>query len=269
MFSINYASVANLDVENSCQALIYGWDHCKYIQLREALQKSDSPIKKVFNESLGNNFFYSNSQQETLEGRRIEHVETNPKPIDRAKSNHAAMRRCKGAITNLVVENYKRIVEGLPIIPLIFCVDIDNNQHPMNADTITREGRKGSRRVTNSELRRCYKICKELEDSEIVELRIVSYVAKLTIKFVKLEQQQNGTYSLTQKAAFWEAADWNQKWRERKSKSASDGSAQLTKTTSYWWTSQILTSIQSYDRSKVFNIADEQHKDYHKHHSRL
>jgi hypothetical protein len=98
----------------------------------------------------------------------------------------------KAGITDLVLENYKRKQIGLDIIPLIFCYDIEGNQFQVNPETITSRNESFKKLYTNMELRRCYKICCEKDP----ELKIMTDIAKETIKFVKLVINTNREYEL-------------------------------------------------------------------------
>ena len=72
-FNLNYDSVKDV-CGDSKQAMVYGWQHCKYTQIGEALKKSSSPIEKVFDWSLGNKTT-PQEKLETLEGRKIAQFE--------------------------------------------------------------------------------------------------------------------------------------------------------------------------------------------------
>lgn len=168
------------------QVLVYGYECCKYDKVIDCFKRvligNDSiKIKRCFDVELG----------ETLEGR-------NMCVIDGEK-------QWKDALVELVFENYLRIHEGKEIIPLIFCVDIDDNIYKYKIDSVTEK----SHRFTDAELRRCYKLMYDLgKDGTAAAL---SKVATATFKFVKLvKNKDNANYSFETVATFsneeWEKA---------------------------------------------------------------
>src|SRR5437763_1694118 len=112
------------------EVMVYGWKHCGYSQLSTRLEQPDSPIKRVFDWSLGSmdTAIKTPDKATTLEGRKIEQV---PVPdmkkfASRRKENDCA-RFCKLGLTNIVLENYKRLKENKALIPILFVFDRDNN----------------------------------------------------------------------------------------------------------------------------------------------
>lgn len=125
--------------------MVYGWAHCKYDEVANALFQGQLHIQKVFCWVLGCKDALPD-EVTTLEGRAIEQVEVDEihlKKTYKKASNEKVentevkdehndfdsrliTRQCKAGLTNIVFENYKRKKEGLPIIPVIFCVDIEN-----------------------------------------------------------------------------------------------------------------------------------------------
>lgn len=199
-------------VGDSEQVMVYGWGFCKYLEVSKSLTSDkSSPIKKVFGCAIGTQNCDKN-EITTLEGRIIEQVS-----IDSAnKDEKNTARLCKAGLTNLIFENYKRIKEGLPIIPVIFCVDIDDAERKSNFakyDPVDITSRKNgiTNLITHEELRRCYKLCCEFEDPEIRE------IAKNTFKFVKLTHEGVGDdkYLLKQLKPFWEEKSWDTAFQKR------------------------------------------------------
>lgn len=209
MNKLDYSTLNNI-ISESKQVMVYGWLDCNYKDLIEDLKKEDSPIKRVFDFSIGRpNNFYT-----TLEERSFEQI--NPIPLIRKKISPEkdGAQYCKAGITNLILENYKREKIGLPLIPLIFCVDIDDNSHHNNSVTLSSKEDKYNRLITHKELRRCYKLCKELESSE--GLCEIAKIAQKTIKFVKLTKTTTeSSYKLQEVKPFWEKEDWLKNWNER------------------------------------------------------
>ena len=120
-------------------------------------------------------------------------------------------RISKAGITSVLIENYKRSKLGKPLVPLIFCVELqkDNQQVVLDAERVAKlTGHASS--VTDAELRRCFKSILEAPP----ELR---KIAEKTFKFVRVEQdhQENDLYHLQEVAPFWKRPDWNQLWEAR------------------------------------------------------
>lgn len=181
------------------QVMVYGWNHCKYKEVRDAISEmaclEHFPIKRIFDYTMGNPF---KEACRTLEGRDLNNlvfegteVYTTPidveLPIDLVAK--VVPRTCKTAITNLVLENYKRILEGETPIPLLFCVDIDGNPQPFTIDKMTSKDLHFNTQITYKELRRAYKLC-TYGDSRI------RLAAEKTFKFVRLRKIGDESYSL-------------------------------------------------------------------------
>lgn len=204
MFKLDYSSFSKIS-ENSNQVMIYGWHSCNYEKVIECLDSDrNSPVLKVFTHRLGN----LNHNEVTLEGRTFSKVFFKD---DEDESRHIA-RKCKAALVNLIIENCKRHEVKLPLIPLIFCYDIEGKKRPVSPVLIYERGCSSEKFITPSELRRCYKLCKGFED--IPFLSKVSEVAKKTIKFVKLQKNQLGQYEFIPLAPFWEDPSWTQGWQQ-------------------------------------------------------
>lgn len=229
----------------SNQVMVYGWKFCKYEDIKKLLHKNrndpNSPIRKVFDCSLGL------STRQTLEGHYIETF-----PIQKLFRN--LYRHCKLAIINLIFENYKRKKQGLDLIPLIFCVDIDDGAKQFQAYTSMNIIGKdlneyGIKFTTKQELRLCYKICCEFENKEIND------IAKETIKFIKLVTEKPNQYRIKQLEPFWLDKDWDEAWKESM-KTKSD----RTKV-AFWenafiqrnWKIELAKKIEEFDQSFASN----------------
>ena len=205
---LDFDNVSNI-CENSKQVMVYGWSHCGYEEIAELLKTSrNSSIKKVFNSFLGLKLPAKAEALKTCEGTFIEQIQVPlKKPYELTQVING---QCKAALANLVLENYKRIKEGKQIIPLMFCYDIDENPHPSDEKNITSRDPKINKLITHSELRRCYKLCKEVGDLT------VEAVAQKTIKFVKVNRKANGQTTFQEIEPFWLKKDWDSVWKKRK-----------------------------------------------------
>ena len=63
--------------------------------------------------------------------------------------------------------------------------------------------------VTNSELRRIYKLCKATGKSEL------EATAQKTFKFAKITTGADGKISFVKVEPFWEAKNWEAAWQQR------------------------------------------------------
>ncbi len=122
-------SVAKI-LKGGNQIMVYGFNHCQYMEVCAVVEspKTKLPIKRVFDYYLGKFVGVSEENVTTLEGRKMNRL-----VYEDTSMNYPLARQCKTGIVNLVLENYKRKKEGLPLIPLIFCVDIDGNPKPISS----------------------------------------------------------------------------------------------------------------------------------------
>lgn len=203
---LDFTSVREV-IGDTEQVMVYGWEHCYYTGVTQAFENSpDSFLKKVFNSSVG---FIGAEKERTLEGREIQKLSVYSK---QAKDTH---RFCKAGVTNLLLENYKRFKEGKEIIPVLFCVDTDENQYVTTKDTVSTKDKNNNKLITNSELRRCYKLCCELESSEHPELREMANIARQMFKFAKVVK--NGDKAVLRRVpALWEQTDLSSAMQKRK-----------------------------------------------------
>lgn len=205
----NNCIMSNFAIYNSCkkicpntdQLMVYGWKHCKLDEITAKLKEAGSPIKKVFTGTVGD---WYETEAITLEGNLIERIETFPETL---------RNNCKNGITNLVLENYRRTKQGLPLIPLLFCVDIDGNEYEFNSETITSKDIDLNTKFTNSELRRAYKLC-TIQNSELRK------IAQATIKFAKVKIQKDNLLALEAILPPWSSPDWQEMWTARMEQSA-------------------------------------------------
>lgn len=198
--NLNYDSVRELCGERTSEVMVYGWSSCYYEQVTLALTKPASLIKKIFyHHTVG----YSGESSLTLQNKQIE------------KFPHAQTAKaiCKIALVNIVYENFQRKKTGLPFIKIIFVVDKDDNEFN-NLQLAQYVASRGRHEFTLQELRRVYKLCKELESGDLKE---IAEVAQSTFVFVRLALNSTTTkVDLQRVAPFWEDRCWDTLWSERK-----------------------------------------------------
>jgi hypothetical protein len=219
------------------QVMVYGGGHCQYKEVTDCLDDQaylyGSRIQKVFSCLVAGSLRVYHTT--TLEGRNmniIKYVQdlSHPKVIARA---------CKAALTDLVLENYKRIKEGEEIIPMLFCIDIDGNPKPYTAESICSREQAHNQQITHTELRRAYKLCTHKNPA-------IRRAALATFKFVKLEHQGGRTYALKQIPAPWESSKFAKNWKKREKSSSSK-----PKPDSVNWRKQLESCVEAYDRETL------------------
>jgi hypothetical protein len=232
-FNLNMDSVRNL-CPTANHAMVYGWKSCKYMEVADAMEEDSSPISKIFDWNIGDPTI-DKEHRRTLEGRVMSQI-----AFDSSKDTDIqAGRTCKSAIVDLMIENYKRKQENLPLIPLIFCNDITDKERLITPENIAETSEE--KVITNSELRRCYKISCEINDKE--KLIPVAEIAKEYIKFVKLVETNRTEYKLEPIRPFWETKAWEISWKLRKViKGKNQG-----KPKQYHWKTELSKKIAAYD----------------------
>lgn len=192
---------------NAQEVVVYGFEHCKYKDVARALKNTVWKVGKW--DDFDKTFDERNVKNITLKTDAKDLFQSVFKSglTDGTKAWFAG--RCKETLLNLCVENYKRSLEGRPIIPLIYCVDIEKNPYSFEAKNIASEDKLLNNLITHKELRLCYKIVNEFGNSKI------SDVFKNTLKFVKLTDNGNSEYKLEEIQPFWENSDWSSVWNAR------------------------------------------------------
>lgn len=134
-------------------------------------------------------------------------------PFKMLKSNEDNTKRlCKTTLVNLILENYQRKRNDQPIIPLIFCLNYEDNRIKIefNARKAATSHSAPSANITDAEIRRIYKIYLH-QDLEIKHLVLE------TFKFVKLVKTKNNQEQFEIIAAPFLNETWEQAWKYRKS----------------------------------------------------
>jgi hypothetical protein len=181
----------------SLQAMIYGFRECDYTFIYNLLREKG--ICTFDYQAGASNFF-------TLEKRSIACL---------TFDNGDTRDTCKAALTNLFFENFKRKKSGLPLIPLIFC--IQSSKVTLDLIRLAKRETDKTLSITNSELRRCYKLYK-----------FNRTLALATFKFVRVDRSQH-IYSLHEVPPFWNDPIWKKVIRERE---AHQNPAKIKK---YYW----------------------------------
>jgi hypothetical protein len=237
--------------KGSDQAMIYGWRQCGFDKIGMAINseasdpESGCPFKRSFNWTVGDPKISEGCLDEvtTVEGRKMNLIPY--EPTDSPQKN--IDRMCKTALTDIVLENYKRQQEGLPLIPIVFCIDITDNPRPTSIQKIASKEDGFNKVTTHKELRRALKLC-TYPSEKILD------IALQTFKFVKVCTKDDSA-TLEQVpapwAAFVESLDkispaFAVCWDARKTLSASE-----PKSETYNWRQQLEKQIAEYDRARA------------------
>jgi hypothetical protein len=204
-FSLDADSVTKIVGPDTNQIMVYGFGDSHYCEIISALQNKLLPnISHVYDHLLGRRMYPKKAERSIFE-----YILNLP--------NEPCRRTCKGAIVLLVLKNYKREKRGLPLIPLLFCVDATeiSAEHKLTPESLTSKDPEKNDLYTHGELRRVYKLCKEFEGYSQPALQTVSRIAKQTFHPVKVERQESGTYRLVPVAAVWDQPEWKAAWDAR------------------------------------------------------
>ena len=189
------------------EVMIYGFQHCRYTQVTEAIKSDGSPFKKVYDCSIGGPYA-PEEVMTTLEGNRFYQVDI--RGLDRNDDVRRLKQYCKAGLVNLIIENVKRAKQQKKLIPALLIVDIDGNRHRLTPDAVSN---KQYTFVTMGELRRVYKLCNDPKlDPKIKE------IATATFKFAKTcehHDREGVYYSLQQIEPFWKNSGWTEAWQAR------------------------------------------------------
>lgn len=102
--------------------VVFGYEHCLYKHLDNDLSDVNFQSEKNSRPSSG------------VKDVKYRYAD----PLNWKTSNDNSKRYCKSLITSLIYNNGIRKLEGLPIIPLLFCIDITNNPYPLSPISIAR-----------------------------------------------------------------------------------------------------------------------------------
>ena len=249
--TLDYDLVQKILGPTANQVVVYGFDSAKYSQIHDALEEPGSPFKQVFNHQFGDPEVPEYCT--TLEGSPIEQfpVDEIPNPSrDASICKRQNARWCKAALTNLVLENFKRKQEGLPLIPLLFCIESPSTvkEHKLTVQSLTTKEDVANGLVTHSELRRMYKLCKELENDADPIGEDLAQIARETLKMVRLKRSKNhdGTYVMLPVVPVWEEPEWDTAWIKRIRQTKRTTRLHKRAEKEYYWRSQLLARVHEF-----------------------
>lgn len=242
--SIDINSVTSI-VKESEEVVIYGFGSCHYEDIYSILTAILDRNIRVGLIKLMHDF----SVRNTLEGTNISRVQY--------KGDVGGLKRqCKTTVTNIVLENLLRLQTNKKIIPVIFCIDTDNNPYPFSIENMLTKEAALNFLITHAELRRICKLCTD-PDPEIQRAAIE------TFKFVKVRIMSDKAYQLQEVPAPYASADYQKYLTIRKHHQCQDTDAKVEAqpalTTSeatestpkpYAWRPQLLEQLSLFRKRK-------------------
>ena len=248
---LDYDSVQQIVGPTVLQVMVYGFDSAKYVQIQDALEEPESPFRLVFNHQFGDPEVPEYCT--TLEGSPIE-----PFPADEISnpeynatiSKRQNARWCKAALTNLVLVNFKRKQAGLPLIPLLFCIESPSTpeEHKLTVQSLTTKEEHTNSLVTHHELRRVYKLCKKLENNADPVAEDLAHVAQETLKMVRLERSKryDGKHVLLPVVPVWGEPEWDEAWTKRIRQTKRRVRQQKRWSKDHYWQTELLTRAHAF-----------------------
>ena len=242
-FMLNYSSVLQCIGQDATQAVVYGFASTRYLRVLDALQETESPLHKVFDYHIGKKGFV------TDDGDSID-----PFPIDTPTDGdfwaEGVARKCKAGVTNLILANFMRQMDGRPLIPLIFCIEspCTLEDRKLTVRSLTTKEKLENGLFTNRELRRVYKHCKDLEDDSTPVARELASVAARTLKLVRLTIEE-GQHVMSLVSPVWEQPEWKMAWQTRMQQKSPEQHLDERSAKQFYWRTELVTRASSY-RSK-------------------
>ena len=140
---ISDRSLASLSHDGS--VMVYGFRHCHYLKIGSAFDW----IMNRYTIDLGD----ERRPQYRLSGEKIHQISSGFHEIS-SDINKTSKRIMKAALLNLCFDNYLKIQRSRFITPIIFCIDRENNPHPLTPYNLLHENY-----ITHSEIIRAYNLC--------------------------------------------------------------------------------------------------------------
>lgn len=181
------------------EVVMYGFFSCKYYVIKDILRQALSDGMKIGALKQVDDYELTETYEKTNIAR-----------INFQDTKDA--RACKALITNIVLENVLRLQANKKIIPVIFCIDIDNNQYQFNVENMLSKIDTYNDLITHKELRRACKLCTDPNLD-------IQKAAQATFKFVKVKVLAEKSYRLEEISAPYKDADYQKHMKTRKSQS--------------------------------------------------
>ena len=190
------------------EVMVYGYKGCEYIPIMRGF-KIDGFT--VYHSSLGNE--YEPIPKTFIASPKVISGSDLIISTDRDRS---VARECKAGLTNLVIQNCRRYLAGMPLIPVVFCISIDSpivSYPETTAKTMLERSQKYI--ITHAELRRAYKLCHDPR----IDRQIRSIAQQTFCSFVRVhcntDEDGDTVYSLEPIPAPWNSPGFAQELRNR------------------------------------------------------
>ena len=230
-FLFDASSVADVLGHGADEVMVYGFSHAHYREVYRAFCHIDSPVINVFD-------WKARGRQ----GPKMERISDQKKP---ARFDAGQNRINKGILVDLAFENYKRKQEGLPLIPLLFCLQSNTAEGP----AATPESVCSSADFfTIKELRRLYRLEKLFAQSPHPELREISDIVRETTHMVRVDKGPDGVFRFANTPAPWADPAWDQAWKAREERKKAKGEALSEEAKQdLWWRKDLRERIAAYN----------------------
>jgi len=191
------------------QAMIYGFNHCDYTKVIDWLRVCTKVGE--FNDVFSYNLGQPRNIKKMVCGHLESDITSEKRKIKRINHDNRKAQPYKAGLVNLVIENYKRTLVDLPIIPIIFIVGKDNTQLDISLIFDKTNGPNH----TGAEIKQAYKLCFDKGVKKKVRA-----VAKQTFIFLSLQTNdgQSSKFKFEKVLSPWLSADWEMLWKTRAQK---------------------------------------------------
>lgn len=194
-------------VQSYSECMIYGYQHCAYLRIMEILEKIG---KRCYD------YRISFVETPSLSLRPFLYLPSWPDMSDKKLD----MRQCKMALVSIVIENCLRKKEGMPLIPVVFCLTSSSREKDVPIEQIVDQSLGSPKRglITHAELRRAYKLLTEMPED-------IRAIAKATFLFGHVIFTHHSITDVIVAPAPWEglqAERWRVAWEAKKAKVKKD-----------------------------------------------
>lgn len=257
VFSLNIDSLNTL-LTGARRVMVYGYEYAHYYDVFEDISHNKKKLREV----------------EPITWSSVASVKEGLRFAESSKPFVNISRTCKTGLTNIFLDNYKKVKQGENPTLILFCVgtnmptgDLRGKKSPPLPEPETLADRNSPyySKITQKELRRMYKICCDIsEKTSDPELRLLAEVAKKSVKFVTVDYDETlDQFVMHEVPPTWDDPRWGKVWAKRMD---SRPSTREVKAATDKWENQLLEAVHRFnaakkigielDRAKVKDLAD-------------